>query len=151
MTRSLTGDWTQDLPHSKPALYHYAIEMVVLINVNLSWQVGVCQALVLRSWFSKSYKACAWRRTILVGNISREIIRGVEQGFPVVSWLAVYVFALCRVVCTILDKSLCHYLDIPILNTLGKLLWNISDGQFNELFVITYSLLTTGYFWCFCR
>ena len=22
MTRSLTGDWTQDLPHSKPALYH---------------------------------------------------------------------------------------------------------------------------------
>ena len=22
MTRSLTGDWTRDLPHSKPALYH---------------------------------------------------------------------------------------------------------------------------------
>ena len=22
MTRSLTGDWTQDLPHSKPALFH---------------------------------------------------------------------------------------------------------------------------------
>ena len=21
-TRSLTGDWTRDLPHSKPALYH---------------------------------------------------------------------------------------------------------------------------------
>jgi len=23
MTRSLTGDWTRDLPHSKPALYQY--------------------------------------------------------------------------------------------------------------------------------
>ena len=22
MTRSLTGDWTRDIPHSKPALYH---------------------------------------------------------------------------------------------------------------------------------
>ena len=22
MTRSLTGDWTRDLPHSMPALYH---------------------------------------------------------------------------------------------------------------------------------
>ena len=22
MTRSLTGNWTRDLPHSKPALYH---------------------------------------------------------------------------------------------------------------------------------
>ena len=22
MTRSLTGDWTRDLPHSKPAIYH---------------------------------------------------------------------------------------------------------------------------------
>ena len=22
MTQSLTGDWTRDLPHSKPALYH---------------------------------------------------------------------------------------------------------------------------------
>ena len=29
MTRSLTGDWTRDLPHSKPALYHYAIEEAV--------------------------------------------------------------------------------------------------------------------------
>ena len=26
MTRSLTGDWTRYLSHSKPALYHYAIE-----------------------------------------------------------------------------------------------------------------------------
>ena len=26
MTRSLTGDWTRYLLHSKPALYHYAIE-----------------------------------------------------------------------------------------------------------------------------
>ena len=25
MTRSLTGDWTRDLPHSMPALYHEAI------------------------------------------------------------------------------------------------------------------------------
>ena len=24
MTRSLSGDWTRDLPHSKPALYHKA-------------------------------------------------------------------------------------------------------------------------------
>ena len=29
MTRSLTGEWTRDLPHSKPALYHYAIEEAV--------------------------------------------------------------------------------------------------------------------------
>ena len=29
MTRSLTGDWTRDLPHSKPAPYHSAIEEVV--------------------------------------------------------------------------------------------------------------------------
>ena len=26
---SLTGDWTRDLPHSKPALYHSAIEEAV--------------------------------------------------------------------------------------------------------------------------
>ena len=26
MTRSLTVDWIRDLPHSKPALYHKAIE-----------------------------------------------------------------------------------------------------------------------------
>ena len=25
MTQSLTGDWTRDLPHSKPALYHYGL------------------------------------------------------------------------------------------------------------------------------
>ena len=30
MTRSLTGDWTRDLPYSKPALYHYAIEEAVV-------------------------------------------------------------------------------------------------------------------------
>ena len=30
MTRSLTGDWTRDLPPSKPALYHKAIEEAVL-------------------------------------------------------------------------------------------------------------------------
>ena len=29
MTRSLIGDWTRDLPHSKPALYHLAIEEAV--------------------------------------------------------------------------------------------------------------------------
>ena len=29
LTRSLTGDWTWDLPHSKPALYYYAIEEAV--------------------------------------------------------------------------------------------------------------------------
>ena len=29
MTRSLTGDWTRDPPHSKPALHHYAIEEAV--------------------------------------------------------------------------------------------------------------------------
>ena len=27
---SLSGDWTRDLPHSKPALYHQAIEEVVI-------------------------------------------------------------------------------------------------------------------------
>ena len=31
---SLTGDWTRDLPHSKPALYHYAIEEAVHIEWN---------------------------------------------------------------------------------------------------------------------
>ena len=34
MTRSLTGDWTRDLPHSKPALYHLAIEEAVLKLLN---------------------------------------------------------------------------------------------------------------------
>ena len=29
MTRSLSGDWTRDLLHSKPALYHLAIEEAV--------------------------------------------------------------------------------------------------------------------------
>ena len=29
MTRSWTGDWTRDIPHSMPALYHYAIEEAV--------------------------------------------------------------------------------------------------------------------------
>ena len=32
MTRSLTGDWTWDIPHSKPALYHQAIEEAVKIK-----------------------------------------------------------------------------------------------------------------------
>ena len=32
MTRSLIGDWTRDLQHSKPALYHYAIEEAVIIS-----------------------------------------------------------------------------------------------------------------------
>ena len=31
MTQSLTGDWTPDLPHSKPALYHKAIEEAVVL------------------------------------------------------------------------------------------------------------------------
>ena len=30
MTRSLAGDWTRDIPHSKPALYHKAIEEAVM-------------------------------------------------------------------------------------------------------------------------
>ena len=30
MTRVMTGDWTRDLPHLKPALYHYAIEEAVI-------------------------------------------------------------------------------------------------------------------------
>ena len=30
MTSSLTGDWTRDLPHSMPALYHWAIEEVMM-------------------------------------------------------------------------------------------------------------------------
>ena len=33
MTRSLTGDWTRDLLHSKPALYHLAIVLYDLISV----------------------------------------------------------------------------------------------------------------------
>ena len=33
MTRSLTGDWIRDLPHSKPALYHQAIDEAVNVIV----------------------------------------------------------------------------------------------------------------------
>ena len=33
MTRSLTGDWTRDIPHSKPALYHLTIEEAVMTSV----------------------------------------------------------------------------------------------------------------------
>ena len=36
MTRSLTGDSTRDLPHSKSALYHYAIEEAVVASLNKS-------------------------------------------------------------------------------------------------------------------
>jgi len=32
MARSLTGDWTRDLPHSKPALYHY---LRIVDDINL--------------------------------------------------------------------------------------------------------------------
>ena len=40
MTQSLTGDWTRDLPHSKPALYHQAIEEAVLLHYwdDLIWK-----------------------------------------------------------------------------------------------------------------
>ena len=34
MTRSLTGDWTRDLPHVKPALYHWAIKEAVFLLVD---------------------------------------------------------------------------------------------------------------------
>ena len=34
ITRSLTGYWTWDLPHSKPTLYHLAIEETVCHNMN---------------------------------------------------------------------------------------------------------------------
>ena len=33
MTRSLTGDWTRDLPHSKPALYHKVVEEAVTVPI----------------------------------------------------------------------------------------------------------------------
>ena len=35
MTRSLTGDWTWDRPHSMPALHHKAIEEAELYNMNM--------------------------------------------------------------------------------------------------------------------
>ena len=35
MTRFLTGDWTRDLPHSKLALYHKAIEEAVLAGLTV--------------------------------------------------------------------------------------------------------------------
>ena len=35
MTPSLTGDWTRDLPHTMPALYHYDIEEAVFSVVNI--------------------------------------------------------------------------------------------------------------------
>ena len=40
MTRSLTGDCTRDLPHSKPALYHQVIEETVLKQLNISVNFG---------------------------------------------------------------------------------------------------------------
>ena len=41
MTRSLTGDWTLDLPHSKPALYHWAIEeAVVLLDIQAEMNIN---------------------------------------------------------------------------------------------------------------
>ena len=41
MTRSLTGDWTRDLPHSKPALYNWAIEeAVVLLDIQAEMSIN---------------------------------------------------------------------------------------------------------------
>ena len=37
MTRSWTGDWTRDLPHSMPALYHEAIKEAAPVLVNICW------------------------------------------------------------------------------------------------------------------
>ena len=45
MTQSLTGDWTRDLPHSKPALYHQAIEEAV----NVYWYIQAQTVYVLTS------------------------------------------------------------------------------------------------------
>ena len=35
MTWSLTGSWTRDLPHSKPALYYYTIEEEVVLDYEI--------------------------------------------------------------------------------------------------------------------
>ena len=53
MTRSLSGDWTRELPHSKPALYHKAIEKAVLFNLwslsQITWTNSVNRT-VLTVW-----------------------------------------------------------------------------------------------------
>ena len=50
MTRSLTGDWTRDLPHSKPALYHYAIEEAVVVWIKSFKQTAYKAARYTGSW-----------------------------------------------------------------------------------------------------
>ena len=50
MTRSLTGDWTRDLPHSKTALYHLAIEEAVLRQMYVS----------ALSIYYQAYKCCSF-------------------------------------------------------------------------------------------
>ena len=48
MTRSLTGDWTRDLPHLKPALYHQAIEEAARVKwFTIHLIVPLCNAVNL--------------------------------------------------------------------------------------------------------
>ena len=54
MTRSLTGDWTRDLPHSKPALYHQAIEeakKIIQQNKNITYTV-VELCIISPTWYT---------------------------------------------------------------------------------------------------
>ena len=46
MTRSLTGDWTRDLPHSKPALYQHSTTRLLrrrLWRFYSQWFIQCCQ------------------------------------------------------------------------------------------------------------
>ena len=45
MTRSLTGDCTRDCPHSKPALYHQAIEEAVTNSVYIP--ISLCRSKIV--------------------------------------------------------------------------------------------------------
>ena len=55
MTRSLTGDWTQDLPHLKPALYHYAILETVLTFESVSSNCMIFLFMFNLVLYSKNY------------------------------------------------------------------------------------------------
>ena len=57
MTRYLTGDWTRDLPHSRPALYHYAIEEAVVLLVeymNLNSIISLVLQYILIDYLPKA-------------------------------------------------------------------------------------------------
>ena len=75
MTRSLTGDWTRDLPLSKPAFYHLAIEEAVQtdlknnkrLETNKSWsdKTTTCQISKITGW-KRTYWYQLWNFQVIV-------------------------------------------------------------------------------------